>query len=490
MYKYVIFFLLTLLVACQDATTTPEEALEPTSSRTYQATNLNFPNPERGFFQTSVGWNSYDPASVNLNADDMRRDRQQGISMVRVVYIIAEFKSRDLSPEFLASFRKNLADARTAGAKLIPTFAYSWPKDQNYTDPKIPENQDAPLSDILRHLEQLKPVIQSNSDVIATWDAGMVGAWGEWHSSTNNLVNSVIGQEINNSSRQIINKLLEVVPSNRTVAIRYPRYKQQFLGSSVALTSGEAFRGSTKARIAHKNDCFLASNSDFGTFLPNDPATVKKTKDYLHQENLFFPQYGETCSAEQAAAKFIPCDNAKAELAYARYSALNIVYNKDVLDGWRRGGCFDEIARRMGYRFELVSSSVPTSISKTQNLQMNFVIRNTGWANPYNPRRLELILRNTVTKSVYRIVLNNGSLRPTNTNLDPRFWQPDTTTTVSVNSPLPTNIPAGNYELLLNLPDPYRQLRNRPEYSIRLANENLWEASTGFNSLQQSLTIR
>jgi hypothetical protein len=144
----------------------------------------------------------------------------------------------------------------------------------------------------------------------------------------------------------------------------------------------------------------------------------------------------------------------------------------------------------MGYRFELVSSSVPTTIDKTQNLQMNFVIRNTGWANPYNPRRLELILRNKTTQQIFRVRLNGGSLIPTNTNTDPRFWQPDTTTTVNVNVALPSTLPAGTYDLLLNLPDPMRTLHKRPEYSIRLANENVWEASTGFNALQQSLIVR
>jgi hypothetical protein len=495
MYKLILPLLLALmLVACQDVVTLAEseETLGATATKTYTVSLENFPNPERGFFQTPIAWNGFNPASAGLTLTDLQRYRQQGLSMIRAVYYIPEFKGRDVSAAFLSTFRQHLADVRTAGLKMIPTFAYSKPADYNFAArPDLFENQDAPLSDVLRHLEQLKPVIQANSDVIAIWDGGFIGAWGEWHTSTNNLIGTVYGSEVNSNTRQIINKLLEVVPSNRAVALRYPRHKQEFTGRA-PLTAGEAFRGSAKARIGQKNDCFLASQDDFGTYWPVDTDSVWAAKDYLRLDNLFVPQFGETCWAEGEAKKYITCKNALLQLDYVRYSALNIAYNEDVLNGWRQEPeeCFTRIARRLGYRFELVSSSTPASISKTQNLQMNFVVRNTGWANPYNPRRLELILRNTVTKSVYRIVLNNGSLRPTNTNLDPRFWQPDTTTTVSVNSPLPANIPAGNYELLLNLPDPYRQLRNRPEYSIRLANENLWEASTGFNSLQQSLTIR
>ena len=54
---------------------------------------------------------------------------------------------------------------------------------------------------------------------------------------------------------------------------------------------------------------------------------------------------------------------------------------------------------------------------------------------------------------------------------------------------LPASIPKGRYELLLNLPDKYSSLSQRPEYSIRLANENSWEEKTGYNRLQQVILI-
>ena len=33
------------------------------------------------------------------------------------------------------------------------------------------------------------------------------------------------------------------------------------------------------------------------------------------------------------------------------------------------------------------------------------------------------------------------------------------------------------------------QLSSRPEYSIRLANDNVWEAATGYNNLLRSVTV-
>ena len=50
-------------------------------------------------------------------------------------------------------------------------------------------------------------------------------------------------------------------------------------------------------------------------------------------------------------------------------------------------------------------------------------------------------------------------------------------------------MPRGTYALLLNLPDPQASLRNRPEYSIQMANTTTWEAATGFNNLNHSVGI-
>ncbi len=45
----------------------------------------------------------------------------------------------------------------------------------------------------------------------------------------------------------------------------------------------------------------------------------------------------------------------------------------------------------------------------------------------------------------------------------------------------------GVYDVLLNLYDPL--LYDRPEYSIRFANYNTWEESTGYNLLFSGITI-
>jgi len=54
---------------------------------------------------------------------------------------------------------------------------------------------------------------------------------------------------------------------------------------------------------------------------------------------------------------------------------------------------------------------------------------------------------------------------------------------------IPNDMPAGEYELFLNLPDPEVTLYSKPEYSIRLANQNVWDETTGYNRLNINIQI-
>ncbi len=104
---------------------------------------------------------------------------------------------------------------------------------------------------------------------------------------------------------------------------------------------------------------------------------------------------------------------------------------------------------------------------------------NSGWAAPYNPRGAEIIIRSVATPS-QKFVFPLPD--------DPRFWLPSDTATINNSITIPANAPVGIYDVFLNLPDTALSL-NRPEYSIRLGNKNVWESTTGYNNLLFQLTI-
>lgn len=504
----VLTVFMALLVACSQ---TSDEALESQVITTYQASSETFPNPERGFahendvvWPDAVTWDfcgqgnnytayNYTAWNTPLELAFLREERNQGRSVVMSRYHLADFRNRELTPDYLAFLQKDFDTMRQAGLKMIMRFAYNYPMG----------GPDATLAQILRHLEQLKPVLQKNVDVIAFVEAGFVGCWGEWHHSANGLDLPDDGG-ISSAQTQVINKWLEVLPKERMVAFRYPRQKFDYLGNTdfspvAPLTAQTAFTGTNRSRLAHHDDCFVCSDTHGGTYW-NPRGDFSEAPAFLEKENLFVVQGGEPGDPESidpaqpgnVNSLFSSCTTVTNLFRLQHWSTVglyNLGSDISAIKRWQRDGCWTTFNQKLGYRFQLVSSSIPTSVSKTKNLLMSFDIKNVGYASPYNPRRLELVLRNKTTKQVFKIVLNNGALGVSNRTYDPRFWQPNTTTKVTVNAPLPGTMPVGSYDMFINLPDPKRTLSKRPEYSIRLANQNVWEASTGYNALLRSITV-
>ncbi|WP_223300772.1 DUF4832 domain-containing protein [Oscillatoria nigro-viridis] len=436
-------------------------AANSTSYKTtlYENSYENFPNPERGFFVPFNPLGKYE--SSPLKVADLEKVRSENMSLVRRIYTIADFRDRPLSKSFLQKVSNDCEIVRKAGLKIIIRFAYNW----------LGGGPDAPQERILSHIEQLKPIFAANSDTIAYLEAGFIGYWGEWNRSTNGL------DKNSEARRTILFKILSAVPTERMVAIRYPYYKRDAFNNKNPLTSQEAFNGSYRSRTGAHNNCFLAAIDDWGTYNHTDPKIVDAQKTYLNLDNRYVVQGGETCNPSE----YDDCPNALADLERMRWSALNtnLYDGLPVLRGWEEQGCMKEIQRRLGYRFRLLNSVIPVKVKAGRTFSMDLKITNDGWASPYNKRLVEVMLRDRQTQAQYYLAVTE----------DPRMWMPGTDKSINIKGAIPVTMPSGEYEVLLNLPDPAPRLYNRPEYSIRFANQKVWEESTGYNSLLQSVII-
>jgi hypothetical protein len=429
------------------------------SSISYLQTSAEFPNPERGFHN-----------DIELmSGKDFRDVRRQGYSLSRAYIRLDEYRNRPLPATFLAQLNKQFQLVRVARIKVIPRFSYNFPTGKDDYS-KAP---DANLDLTIAHINQLKPILQQNADVIATLQGGFVGAWGEWHGSKNGLDRS-------QPKAKILAALLTAMPASRMVQMRYPNdirnnYPQ-------ALTKTSAFRSDRRqARVGFHNDCFLSNQSDSGTYEPDLPTL----KNYISTSAPFIAVGGETCDVTPNQQRS-DCPTAEIELARFHWSYLNANFSKPVLDRWQQAGCYARISKNLGYRLQLVRSSFPAQVQRRQQLSGNFVIKNVGYASPFNSRGLELILRHQQTGKTYRLPI----LKSLSKTHDPRFWLPQTgEIAVDIRAKIPQTASPGVYDLLLNLPDPMPKLANRPEYAIRLANEQTWEAKTGFNSLRRTVKL-
>jgi Domain of unknown function (DUF4832)/Domain of unknown function (DUF4874) len=468
-------FLLLFCSACFSNTSIGKPiSTAPLVTATYQPSSENFTNPERGFYIQRAPLDTGTTRRA-LTTDEMLTAKNAGMSMLRLYLLIDEHRDSALSQETLDFLQAQFSKVREQGMKIIPRFAYNFPTGGTYPY----QDPDAPLTRVLEHISQLEPLLQNNADVIAFMEIGFVGAWGEWHSSTNQLVNH---PNINDASRAIVNGLLQALPKTRMLAMRYPPYKQQ-LFDTTPLTESEAFSGSNEARVGAHNDCFLASNTDWGTY-PDDATKRETIKAYLEQDNRYLPQGGETCNNASDALPYTGCENALRDLTRLRYATLNRNYLEEVYARWDTEGCFEDIKKRLGYRFSLIDTQMPETAKPGEALPFQLSVKNEGFAALYNPRGLSVMLRNQSDNSTTRINITDGSSIPQNKALDPRFWAPGQTTALETSLAIPGDLKPGKYDVLLHLYDPTTNLKTRAEYAIRLANTNIWEASTGLNKLR------
>ncbi|MEW1718891.1 DUF4832 domain-containing protein [Streptomyces sp. NPDC093109] len=438
----------------QSAQDTGASANAVAATVTYPQTTDSFANPERGFYRHTSSCDQSDFSASTLQGYRVN----EGVTVVMCIFYLSDFKTSAISQTALSRLQRQFDAVRTAGLKTIVRFAYT-----DSTD-----GADATKDRVVSHLDQLAPYLSANSDVIYLVQAGFVGAWGEGY-YTQNFGNAGSVTTADWANRKaVVDKTLDVLPSTRMVQLRTPKYKRTMYGTT-ALPASQAYNGTAVARVGHHNDCFLASADDFGTY--ENPAVEYP---YLATETASLPMGGETCAVNTPRTS---CPTTLSELKMFHWSYMNTDYEANVVNGWRTGGCLPEITRNLGYRFALQSGTFPTTASPGGPLAVNLTVRNDGYAAPFNPRGLELVLRNNATSQVYRLPLTG----------DPRTWAAGTTTTIDRSVTLPAGLPTGSYSLLLNLPDP--QLSSRPEYSVRLANQGTWEAATGYNNLLQTVTV-
>jgi hypothetical protein len=414
---------------------------------TYEEDATNFPNPERGYYITDV------------SADALRAARKEGMTLVRKYYILEPYCDVDILPQSaFDGINRDAATVRQSGAKLIPRFAY------NFGACKTP-----PVERVLRHIEQLTPVLRTNTDIIAFLEAGLIGKWGEWHFFGCKETNSISNPE---SRKAVLFQLLDAVP-DRMVAMRYNYYKREIFGD-VPLGPDSAFNESRQARTGNHNDCVGYDVGDRGTY--KGERSIEWQKAYLSQDNRYVPQGGESCGV----SSYSECEKAVEDLKRMHWDVLNSAFHKGVIKQWKSGGCFETIEKSLGYRLQLTSAELPDAVKAGSNFPGTINLTNVGWGKIYNQRDCELVFRNTETKKEFIVKLTN----------DPRRWcMTDSAVAVNVSALIPAATPAGQYAVFLNLPDPAGSIHGRPEYAIRLANKEVWEDATGYNSLLHKVTI-
>lgn len=403
----------------------------------------NFKNPERGFFWVDTSTSSHTVVRNYIFVDPTAPEKG------------------------VAQLKRSLDMVRKSKKKLIPRIHFG----------ALMNGKSSEMTPILDHFKQ---IYQENYDVIAVVEAGMVGPWGEWRSTAGIPENDYI------SKKEVLFKLLEVVPKERFVAMRYNADKRGIYGTNLPITAAEAFNQSNRSRTSAHSDCFLADTNSAGTYqyLGDRGGTglgIEPEKNFLNADNLYVPQHGETCEVappDGPRGSYATCPRALTDLKRMRWDILNEYFFETAIENFKKGGCYDSIAKHLGYRIVLTDVSIDDIVDDgILNATVN--LKNVGWGKIYNARKVEIVLRHKTTNVDYILP----------TNVDPRFWSPGTSQSISLKIPVPKNVPLADYSVYISLQDPAPKLYGIPEYAIRFANLNVWEPVKGYNSLQHTLKV-
>ncbi|RYY52353.1 MAG: DUF4832 domain-containing protein [Chitinophagaceae bacterium] len=448
---FAVALLAAVLPGCKKDSSDPDP-VEPEKGIAYESMATPFANPERGFYKTLIR----KTGEAGLVQSQLNTYRASNISLVLRFFYLDGFKDKAISAEELALFQADLDKIRIAGLKALLRFGY--------TDDIA--GTDAPLAIVTQHIDQLKPLFEANKDVIAFVQAGFIGAWGEWHSSSNGLSTTA-------NQRAVLEKLLSVLPAELMVQVRTPLYKQAIYGTTNPVNSSLAYTADGRARVGHHNDCFLSGGTDYGTY-----TNVTAEKKFVSDEAAFVPTGGETCPP---TGTYSPnCLEGRNEMKYLKWTYLNLDYYPTTISGWRLNGCFDEFQSNLGYRLAAVEGFFPDEVAAGGTLSFKLSVANKGYAPLYSKKTVAVVLKNTVSGTFYDLPLQ----------ADLRTIKPELTSTIE-ETPSLAGVPAGTYSMYLRISDVAVSLKDRTEYSVRLANKDAWVAEHGgINNLSHQLIIR
>jgi hypothetical protein len=407
----------------------------------FTPTDDEFLNPERGMMAYTKMNDS------TLGAIDTLRDR--GHTLMWGLIDLEPWRETDLSQSRLQEIGRSFDRARQNGLKLIVRILYT--EAQN--DP------DTTLAWQFRHLDQLAPLFFANDDIILTYQAGGIGSWGEWYYSSTGLDNPT-------DRKALLDGMFSRLPEETFIQVRTPMYKQAY--ADIVGTNPDWVN-----RLGHYNDCFMANDTDFGTYLENP--SIQFWKDSVSADKLLAPLGGETCNPHPRS----DCPNPVEETEELGWTFMNSVYNTEVLDKWESQGCFDEVRRRLGYRFVLKSATIPDEIVRGSTFSIDVKLTNEGFAPLYKPRTVYV-----------RLVDGARTFEWPIETVDPRDWEPGGVEfTVSATIQVPVILSGNDVDLSLWMPDSSSSLRMRSEYSIRFANTSVWNESRGDNNLASVIPV-
>ena len=375
------------------------------------------------------------------------------------------------------------------------------------------------------HIWQLKPIFHEFEDIIMCVKTGMLGPWGEQHSSPE-------AQSVD-AYKMLLDAYLDAVPASRallTHAGGFLAWYNETYGTTYTFTNIDAMpippKGSSEGRFGFFNDSYAAGswgdngsisegnpmiNSRYGSSTYDRYRVIKwfNKQNQIYQgeggigNNVFGTMPGAILEAQQLRTSNL-------NMRHGRYNRWNdFIYNETNIttlitfpangteesppySGETKTAFFDPVydgktgleyfRDRIGYRLVLREANASEWVEQNGTLMFEGKIQNVGFGNVVNEKKVSVILKSKNGSNSYVAVTNldagdwltaeNGDGRPNNT----AAWRD---LNFSINIGEFGEVPRGDYDIYLKINDPKETSTNKR--CIQFANHNIWNTSLGAN---------
>lgn len=127
--------------------------------------------------------------------------------VVQTYFYLTQYRDKDLDQAAIDNMNAYFAACRKMNVTIALRFAYVFNYEQRDTQDCVS------LEQMLRHMEQIKPVLAENRDVLFCLEGGFFGEWGEQSGGSTWWVNGQGGK--------IMDAAVEMVPDDLWVVVRY-----------------------------------------------------------------------------------------------------------------------------------------------------------------------------------------------------------------------------------------------------------------------------
>ncbi len=263
--------------------------------RRFEESDRSLDNPDRGFY-----------IQIKSSRPDKIADAAKEVRVILLSFDIEEYGQEELPEQKMEELRIALDTAKREQVAVIFRAAYGFHRDVVEPDR---------IERMAGHIAKISEVLNAYPEQILVVQAGMFGAYGEWHASR---YLEGTEEEKRENRLYLLRQWDTYLDPGIKVAVRRPRFVREAMAEQI-LTG----------RLGIHNDALLSNSSDMGTY--DDPGRGRAEE--LQWVHTYLK--GQVNGGEMPMpGKLNDPQNADHEFGKLYISYLNMRYNEEIISRW------------------------------------------------------------------------------------------------------------------------------------------------------------